>query len=245
MVKKAVVIKFGGSATISENGLNPDYIENFLNAVGYDLLKQFDKVVFVIGGGVRARRALNLYGPEEAVKITHGHAGQLSYELNKAGIVCDLNVPTTTSALRSAIEQAEYGVAVGGLEVGQTTDAVAISAVQKLVELEYQVQVVILSNIETIYTDDPKKTVLAQPIRVTSLDWLVERNIVVNDASRFSHGMNVPLDPVAVERYQCVKHVPLFFSGAGNTEGVRQFLSGKPVQSGTLIAEGRETCFYP
>lgn len=237
-------MKFGGSATIGENGLNQDYLGNFLEEVGLDLIRQFEKAVFVIGGGVRARRALNLGGPDEAVKVTRGHAGQLSFELNKVGIACDFNIPINTSDLERLIEEAEFAVSVGGLELGQTTDAVAITAANKLADLDYQVSIVVLSNIEAIYTDDPKKIESAQAIKQASLPWLIENRILLGDAKLFTHGMNVPLDPVAVQRYSHNQSTSLFFTGADNTQGVREFLGGQSVQSGTLISEGVETCFY-
>lgn len=237
-----MVLKFGGSATTNQTGLNPAYLAEFFSALQVDLTKLFEKAVFVVGGGTRARKELSLHGPQAALAITRQHAGQLGQTLRGLGLPICLDVPTDVEKLRQQIEKTNFGVAVGGLELGQTTDAVAMSAAQILSDLGYQVSIVVLSNVPAIYTFDPKKDSNAQQIAVATLEQLVELGVLIDDPEAFRHGMNVPLDPVAVYRYKNLDHHPLFFAGAGDAEGVRKFLTRSDTDTGTLIRQGSELC---
>ncbi|MDH5533038.1 MAG: hypothetical protein OEX81_01260 [Candidatus Pacebacteria bacterium] len=248
MVKKALVLKFGGSATVGDNGLNPDYIECFLFALSLYLTSMYEKAVFIVGGGPPARKALKehgeIAGPSIALELTRKHARQLGQEICRIGMPVCGTVPTTFLELRQAITDTDFGVAVGGLELGQTTDAIAMSAAGILTNSGYEVSLVVLSNIEAIY-NMPPEMVQARAIKQASLDWFLEERILLNDPSLFKDGMNVPLDPIATGRYQVfAQKVPLYFTKADNIAGVRQFLSGESPDSGTLIADGVEPCFY-
>ncbi|MCL4208695.1 hypothetical protein KJZ63_03635 [Patescibacteria group bacterium] len=242
LVERAVVLKFGGSATTNQTGLNPIYVSDFLSALKVDLMTLFEKAVFVVGGGVRARKELSLRGPKGALAITRQHAGELGQALRSLGLPISLSVPTTTEMLRGLIAETKFGVAVGGLELGQTTDAVALSAAQILNDLGYQVSIVVLSNVPAIYTADPKKDSDARQIAVASLEQLVKMGVLVDDMAAFEHGMNVPLDPVAVYRYKSLDHHPLFFAGADDAVGVGSFLTQGESNTGTLIKNGSEIC---
>lgn len=241
-MKNAVVLKFGGSATTNQTGLNPAYLAEFFSALKLDLTKLFAKAVFVVGGGVRARKELSLNGPQAALAITRQHAGQLGQTLRGFGLPISFTVPTTTDKLRKQIEETNFGVAVGGLELGQTTDAVAMSAAQILNDLGYQVSIVVLSNVPAIYTSDPREDLGAKQIAVATLGQLVKMGILIDDPEAFRHGMNVPLDPVAVYRYKTLDHHPLFFAGASDAEGVKKFLTQSETDTGTLIRQGSEIC---
>lgn len=248
MVKRSIVLKFGGSATVGDNGLNPEYIKWFLESLGLSLTETFDKAVFVVGGGSPARKALaelgEVNGPLIALELTRRHARQLGQTMCELGISVCGTVPTTFLELRQAITDTQFGVAVGGLELGQTTDAIAMSAAGVLRNNGYTVDLVVLSNIHAIYNMPPDMS-YAKAIRHASLEWMLEEGILVNDAKSFRDGMNVPLDPVAIGRYQVfAPKVPLYFTKADNTAGVRQFLMGENLDSGTLISHGVETCFY-
>lgn len=242
MIGRAVVLKFGGSATTNQTGLNPAYLTDFFSGIGIDLTKLFDKAVFVIGGGIRARKELSLNGPRAALAITRQHAGQLGQALRGFNFPVCLNVPTNFDELQKLIEITDFGVAVGGLELGQTTDAVAMSAAQILDSLGYEVSIVVLSNVPAIYTDDPKRNPEAKQVAVATLGQLVELGVLVDDPDTFRHGMNVPLDPIAVYRYKKLDHHTLFFAGASDTLGVKNYLTRGEVNTGTLVRHGSELC---
>lgn len=247
MTKSALVLKFGGSATTTLDGLNLVYLADFFARLDLDLTKIFEKVVLVVGGGSRSRQALATAGPEAALAVTRDHAHELNLALRQLdlsgltqGVVAGL-VPTNHQELRAAIIESQL-VAVGGLELGQSTDAVALSAAQILDELGCEVAIVVLSNVAAIYTQDPKKAPEAKQIACATLDQLVELGVLVDNPSAFKHGMNVPLDPIAVHRYANINHQPLYFAGAADIEGVRNFLTHGEQNSGTLVKRGLDLC---
>lgn len=243
---KAAVIKTGGSKMVDSNGLNRPNTIALLSGLRENLTK-LDKLSLVIGGGQPSRLALKtggVDGPQLAVEATRRHAAQLGEVMLQLGMPVYGEVPTNVSELQQAIADTEFGVAVGGLELGQTTDAVAMSAAQILLDDGYDVSLVVLSNIPAIY-NMPPEMINAKKISKVSLNWLLETGVLINDPRFFEHGMHVPLDPIAVQRYEGFAHkVPLYFTDASNTAGVRQFLLGEDLDSGTLITDGVEPCFY-
>lgn len=239
---RALVLKFGGSATTNQTGLNPSYLADFFSVLNMDLTETFEKAVFVVGGGIRARKELSLKGPQAALAITRQHAGELGQALRDFNYPICLNVPTNVDQLQKLVKETEFGVAVGGLELGQTTDAVAMSAAQILNDLGYEVAIVVLSNVPAIYTFDPKKNPEARQIAVATLEQLIELGILVDKPEAFHHGMNVPLDPVAVHRYTNLDHHSLFFAGASDAYGVKNYLTQGEITTGTLVRHGAELC---
>lgn len=207
----------------------------------------FERAVFIVGGGQPARMALKtggVNGPELAVEATRRHAVQLGTTMCQLGMPIRGEIPTNVQELKQAISDAEFGVVAGGLELGQTTDAVAMSAAQILNDQGYEVSIIVLSNIGAIYTGDPKTVAHVRQIKQTSVDWLVEEGILINAPQFFKDGMKVPLDPIAVARYQEISQHPLYFTGVNNTAGVNQFLTTGQASNGTLISQGVETRFY-
>lgn len=242
--KRAIVLKFGGSATVDVEGLNLAYITRFLRELDVDLRQLFDKAVFVVGGGKRARQAFQSGGVQAAIEVTQEHALQLDGALCGFGYNCLGYVPTSPSQLEPAITQANFGVAVGGLEVGQTTDAVAMSAAEVLDSLGYQVTIIVLSNVAAIYTADPRTELTAKPIKYASLSWMIEQGILLDNPAQFSDGMSVPLDPVAVSRYSKLQQHQLLFCSADDVLSVRQLLMNEEVTNGTLLIPEVEPCFH-
>lgn len=242
MSKRALVIKFGGSATTTLSGLNPAYLQDFFAGITLDLSKHFEKAVFVIGGGQRARVAIAQFGPEAALDVTREHAQELGTLLCELGLPVCGRIPRDVDELAEVVAQAKFGVAVGGLELGQSTDAVAMSAAQVLNALGYEVAIVVLSNVPAIYTADPRQDVEARQIVASDLETLIQMKILINEPKSFRHGMSVPLDPVAVFRYQGIAQHPLYFSQASDFDGVNQFLTNCEIKSGTLIKRGEQLC---
>jgi uridylate kinase len=232
--------------TVDLSGLNLLYVITLMSGLGIDLTKMFDKAVFVVGGGKRARQAFQDDGVKAAIAVTQEHASQLGAVLyDSLRLPLLREVPKSVIELEQAISGKAFGVAVGGLQAGQTTDAVAMSALNILSNQGYQVYPVVLSNVPAIYTADPQKDDQARAIKSASLIWLVEQGVLTAATNEFVDGMSVPLDPVAVNRFMSLQQHSLLFTSAEDVTGVRQFLTDEEVQSGTLIAQGVETCLYP
>jgi uridylate kinase len=242
--RKALILKLGGSTAVNLAGLNLSYAARLIKDIEQPIFKQYERVVFVVGGGTRARQALIDGGVTAAIQVTQEHAAQLASVVIQAGLTCWDKVPTSVEKLEEAISETDFAVSVGGLEIGQTTDAVGMTATEILDRQGYQVSVVILSNVEAIYTADPRKFSSAKPVKKAPIDWFIQEGILLDNPQAFRDGMSVPLDPVAVSRYKALTKHKLLFTSADDVNGVRHFLTGVGEQSGTVICEGVDPCFY-
>ncbi len=152
-----------------------------INEDFYPLLSaiaQFDKSVVIVGGGDLARNyisILNKYTENQAfadllgIQISRVNAQLLayaSYEIKKD--VC-MDVPTSLKEVKDKVH--EYSlVFVGGFQPGQSTDTVAALVAEYLGE-KY---IVNASNIDGVYTNDPKKDKNARKLESISIKELIE-----------------------------------------------------------------------
>ena len=88
--------------------------------------------------------------------------------------------------------------------------------------------VVNLSNIEKVYTDDPRKNPDAKPI--DSISWAEFRKMVGDD---WTPGKNTPFDPIASKKAQDLNLTVICAAGK-NIENIRSILDGKQFE-GTEI----------
>ena len=92
--------------------------------------------------------------------------------------------------------------------------------------------VVNLSNIEKVYTDDPKKNPEAKPI--DSISWTDFRKIVGDE---WQPGKNCPFDPIASKKAQAAG-LTVICAGGKNIENIRHILDDKKF-IGTVIGRLR------
>lgn len=242
-LKEAAIIKFGGSAATNEAGANREYLRWFFHELGSDFQKIFSRAAFIIGGGPRVRLIqAQLQTQQEkdqaGIRATQEHAAQMADVLRASGMRTEKNVPTNPAELKRLIEeQKAFAVALGGIKIGQTTDAVAVTAAELYAQQELNAKIVILSNVWSIFTSDPKKNPEALPIMESSIPLLIKENVLVNDPAQFTSGMNVTIDPVAVYNleHQSEKAPQLFFGHAEDVAGIKDFLYGFTPESGTVL----------
>jgi uridylate kinase len=187
------VISLGGSI-VAPDGVDEDYLREFLSLVNR-LLSADDKrrFIFVVGGGGPARawqRACKNIAPavsnDEADWIGV-MATRLNAQLIKAlmGDWCREPVVTDPSQVGPLTGRV---LVAAGWKPGFSSDYDAVL----LAERFQSPQVINLSNIEQVYTDDPKKNPDAKPIEAIS--WADFIRIV---GEEWTPGKNVPFDPVA------------------------------------------------
>lgn len=212
---------------------------------------------------------IDLVKNKAGIEVTHRHAHQLREELRGSlvGAAHPKNIQIV-GGIPTSIEEASGLVSqprnpdditvfvAGGLEAGQSTDAVAATWAEleltRLRELASSadsslasavINLVIFSDIEAIYTADPKKDVQAKAIRMARLDQLIDGEIL--GGKPFKPGMSIPIDPVAVERLRKIVDtidedaVRLYFGIPSNWKDVISFLEGaNELETGTVITGG-------
>jgi uridylate kinase len=88
--------------------------------------------------------------------------------------------------------------------------------------------VINLSNIEQVYTDDPKKNPRARPI--DAISWADFRALT---GEEWAPGKNVPFDPVA-SRHAAKIGLRVICAAGRDLENLKNILTGKPF-TGTTI----------
>ena len=87
-----------------------------------------------------------------------------------------------------------------------------------------------LSNIEKVYTDDPKLNPDARP--VDRMSW---NEFISMIGTEWTPGKNLPFDPVASQKAAALG-LKVICAGGRNPENLRKILNGEPF-FGTVIGE--------
>jgi len=188
-----IVVRVGGSVVASPP--NPVLIGKYADMLK-DLKKQGHEVVAVVGGGALARDFIEIAGElglDEAnrdwtaIHVSRLFAQLFVMRLGDAG--CG-TVPISLDEADACLKRGRV-VVMGGLKPGMTTDAVAAMIGEKI-NADLLVKA---SNVDGIYTKDPKKYPDAKKIdelKFNDLTRLFEEN-------RHKAGIHQILDPEAVK----------------------------------------------
>lgn len=252
--QKALVIKFGGSVATNIEGANEHYLRNFFEHLGLDVLSSVDRLGLLIGGGPRVRElqksvSTNYEKDMIAREAMWEHAESLRTVAEELGLDPTEAVPHSSKELLEMLPDLENKTVVASwLKDGQSSDASAISLAEAWVNQGYEAAVVILSNVAHIFTADPKKDDSAKPISYSSVDQLVKEGVLIDDPSKFTPGMSVTIDPIAVRTLKDMRdEAPtVFFGNSESYDDVRSFLIGESIQSGTILdpAQNNTEYFY-
>lgn len=228
------VLSVGGSIVVPEKP-DTDFLCKFIAMIRNWLNEDSQRrLILVVGGGGPARIYQNAY--RKIVSASDGAssdsseadwigimATRLNAQLLKAalGDLCPQEVvynPTTVDEFNGRI------LVAAGWKPGFSTDNDAVL----LAERFNADTVVNLSNIEKVYTDDPRKNPDAKPI--DSISWAEFRKMVGDD---WTPGKNTPFDPVASKKAQDLNLTVICAAGK-NIENIRSILDGKQFE-GTEI----------
>ncbi|MDR0389814.1 MAG: UMP kinase [Spirochaetaceae bacterium] len=223
------VISLGGSIVAPE-GVDEAFLRDFL-ALVETLLKEDEKrrFIFVVGGGGPARawqkayRALSGGGKDEEADWIGVMATRLNAQLIKAlmGEHCTQDVVTDPTQVGPFVGRV---LVAAGWKPGFSSDYDAVL----LAERFQADRVINLSNIEQVYTDDPRKNPEAKPIdRISWADFIH----ITGD--EWVPGKNVPFDPVA-SKHAAKTGITVICAAGRNLENLKQLLSGGPF-TGTTI----------
>ncbi|MDR1429870.1 MAG: UMP kinase [Spirochaetaceae bacterium] len=224
------VISLGGSI-VAPDKVDEAFLKDFL-ALTETLLKDDEKrrFIFVVGGGGPARTWQNAYrnisggGSNEEADWIGVMATRLNARLLKAllGEYCTQDV---------VIDPTQVGPFVGrvlvaaGWKPGFSSDYDAVL----LAERFQADRVINLSNIEQVYTDDPRKNPEAKPIdRISWADFIR----ITGD--EWVPGKNVPFDPVA-SKHAAKIGITVICAAGRNLENLKKLLSGAAF-TGTTIS---------
>ncbi len=222
------ILSVGGSIVVP-NKPDTEFLAQFISMTKEWLSKDNNhRLILVIGGGAPARIYQQAY--QEILKLTNKQTEQnntnadwigimatrLNAQLLKAlyGNLCEQDV------IYNPTEKKEFTGRVliaSGWKPGFSTDNDAV-----LLAEQYKADTVInLSNIEKVYTDDPKTNPEAKAI--DDILWSDFRKIVGDE---WLPGKNTPFDPIASKKAQELK-LSVICAGGKNIENIKNILEDK------------------
>ncbi|MGI5070324.1 UMP kinase [Treponema pectinovorum] len=219
------VLSVGGSIVAPE-GPDTEFVKKFVAMIKEYLAKnEGEKLILVVGGGGPARiyqkafRDVANLDLEENVEDADWigiMATRLNAQFVKAcfGDLCKESVvtdPTVADEFKGSI------LLAAGWKPGFSTDNDAVLLAQKF----NADTVVNLSNIEKVYTDDPRKNPNAKPI--DKISWSDFRKLVGDE---WTPGKNCPFDPIASKKAQSLG-LKVICAGGKNLENIKSILEGK------------------
>ena len=188
-----MVVKIGGHILASQ--LDPRKIEEYLKLLK-SLREEGHKIVVVVGGGGEARKyirvAKRLGGSEFVCDVLGIEVSRLNARLLIAGLgdLAYPEPPRTIEDLRKAFEGSKI-VIMGGLQPGQSTNAVGILAAEA-VGAEMFINA---TDVDGVYTSNPKKDPKAKKLDVVTTDELLTLTL----RERLEAGSYTLFDPVAIK----------------------------------------------
>jgi uridylate kinase len=222
-----LIIRVGGSVVASP--FDPKLINTYVDLL-LNLKRQGHVVGAVIGGGSLSRELINTAKAmglnekaqdEVAILVSRLTAQLFVLKLGKNGT---LTVPTTIEVAAKFFEKGKI-VVMGGLKPGMTTDSVA-AMLSERVNANLLVKA---SNVDGVYTKDPKKYKDAEKLERLSFNNL--RGLF--EKEKHEAGINQVIDPEAVHILQKNKIKTLVVDGF-KPENVLLAVKGEKV--GTLIS---------
>lgn len=168
------VVKLGGSLLFEKNGsLRIDFIQRFLDILREPSVRE-KKTVVVVGGGATARQYINCARGSVLNESALDQLGILASRLNASLLYTMFynafpTVPSTLEELARMYASNMPVLFMGGLQPGQST-----TTVSALVAEATGSGLIIATDVEGVYTADPKKDPNAKLLESVSVEKLIE-----------------------------------------------------------------------
>ncbi len=226
------ILSVGGSIVAPEYP-DTEFVKEFVKMIkDYLSNNKDDKLILVIGGGGPARIYQKAFREVADISETSEvdaadwigiMATRLNAQFIKAsfGELCQNDVvtdPTIPLTFSGRI------LLAAGWKPGFSTDNDAVLLAEKF----NADTVVNLSNIEKVYTDDPRKNPNAKPL--DEISWEDFRKMVGDE---WIPGKNCPFDPIASKKAQELK-LTVICAGGKNIKNTLAILEGKPYIGTTI-----------
>lgn len=222
------VISLGGSIVAPDN-VDVEFVKNFVELIGGFLKTDSNRrFIFVVGGGGPARKYQNA-----CREIVHAIAADANIKNEDADWIGIMATRLNAQLIKAVMgEWCNQEVVTNPMEVPPLTGRVLVAAGWKpgfstdydavLLAERFKADAVInLSNIEKVYTADPKTDPNAQPI--DKISW-VDFRAMVGDS--WVPGKNVPFDPVASHHAEKIG-LKVICAAGKNLENLRKILNGE------------------
>ena len=214
------VLSVGGSIVVPETP-DTDFLKKFVAMTSEWLSKDSSRrLILVVGGGGPARIYQGTYR-EIASAADNSEAdwiGIMATRLNAQLLKASFGALCPNPVVYNPTEDVEFKgqvLVAAGWKPGFSTDTDAVYLAEKF----NADTVVNLSNIEKVYTDDPRKNPDATPI--DNITWTDFRKMVGDE---WVPGKNCPFDPIASKKAQELK-LKVICAGGKNIPNIQSILN--------------------
>ena len=220
------VLSVGGSIVVP-NEPDTEFLSSFIQMVK-SWLKEDEsrKLILVVGGGAPARVYQNAYkSVAEKTNLSSGlndadWIGIMATRLNAQLVKASFGDLCKNDVVYNPTEEINFSgriLVAAGWKPGFSTDNDAVLLAEKF----NAKTVVNLSNIEKVYTDDPRKNPDAKPI--DQISWNDFRKMVGDE---WTPGKNCPFDPIASKKAsEC--NMKVICASGKNIENIKNILNEK------------------
>lgn len=214
------VLSVGGSIVVPETP-DTDFLKKFVAMTSEWLSKDSSRrLILVVGGGGPARIYQGAY--REIVSAADNSEadwiGIMATRLNAQLLKASFGALCPNPVVYNPTEDVEFKgqvLVAAGWKPGFSTDTDAVYLAEKF----NADTVVNLSNIEKVYTDDPRKNPDATPI--DNITWTDFRKMVGDE---WVPGKNCPFDPIASKKAQELK-LKVICAGGKNIPNIQSILN--------------------
>ncbi|MCL2805057.1 MAG: UMP kinase [Treponema sp.] len=216
------VISLGGSIVAPDN-VDVEFLKKFVGLIRTFIEKDNRHFIFVVGGGSPARRYQSAYREISAGNIKDDEAdwvGIMATRLNAQLVRAVMSEWCSQEVVTNPLEVdplTGHVLVAAGWKPGFSTDYDAVL----LAERFGADMVINLSNIEKVFTADPKIDPNARPI--DKISWADFRAIVGDE---WVPGKNVPFDPIA-SRHAHKIGMKVICAGGRNLDNLANILRGE------------------
>jgi uridylate kinase len=228
MHKETIVISVGGSL-IAPDELDTTFLKK-LHSIILSYLEAKHRIVLITGGGKTARKYQQ--AASKVAKLDPDdldwlgiHATRLNAHLVRT-IFREVAYPVIITNPDEVLDVPKSArlIVAAGYRPGASTDLRAVQIAQHA----KATKLINLSNIDYVYTADPRKDKNAKPIK--TIGWHDFRALLPED---WDPGLSAPFDPVAAKLAQKLELEVAVINGAKLTE-LAKYLEGKPFK-GTVV----------
>ncbi len=226
-MSKYKILSVGGSIIIPKTGFDINFLKKFRTTI-LSRVSAGDKFILVVGGGATCRKYQSAI--KKVVKLNDNELDWLGIHTtwyNAEFVRLLFGKDAYNEVIKDPTKKAKTNksiIVAGGWKPGCSTDydTVLLAKVYGAEEL------INMSNIDYVYTADPKKVKSAKPIK--ELSWPEMIKIIGN---KWTPGANLPFDPKATKEAAKLKLKVSFIKGTSISD-LKAVLDGKRAK-GTVI----------
>jgi uridylate kinase len=220
---ETIVMSVGGSLIVPDQ-IDITFLQNLRSFILEETETKRYRFVIIAGGGKTARRyqeaarSVSELAPDD-LDWMGIHATRLNGHLLRT-IFRDIAYPVMITNPDEILDipKAESLVIAAGYRPGSSTDLRAIQIARNIGAHK----VINLSNIDYVYTADPKKDDTAT--KIETITWADFRKLIPQD---WDPGLSSPFDPVAAREAEHLNIEVASINGE-NFDAIRDYLSGQP-----------------